>query len=282
VKATSLFGVLGVLACLELTGMPAHAQSGTLTPTGDTTEGRLSWICLKDEGKLLLDFSGYQHDGTVTSATWQFDQDEPETVYLRRRSGGPWLWGDRDAARFLSRVKSAKSLVIRMLGNRSWRPATAYTYDLERLSALRGVECVRDSAVPAAADRPPPEGLSHEAPSDSGGDVTYELSAVEQQPEMDNVAEIWRHVVRNYPPALRDAGIPGEVLVRFRVPKDGLVDIRSIEIIDSTNELFNAEVIRMLLRAHFRPAHINGRPVNVWVELPVRWFPPPPTSSPRN
>jgi TonB family protein len=272
VKATSLFSVLVLLACPELAGVPAHAQSGRHVPTGEAAEGIISWNCW-EYGKLLtVHLTSDRQDGRVTYVTWQFDQDEPETVYLSRSTPTyPWSWGNREAARFMSRAKSARSLVIRMLGNPPSASGITYTYDLRRSRALRDVGCLDDSAAPAAADWPPPEGLSYESPSDSGGDVTYQLSAVDQPPEMLRTNEFARQISRNYPPSLRDAGITGTVLVRFRVLKDGRIDTRSIEIIRSTDPLFDAALLRPLPLLHFRPARINGRPVKVWVELPVQF-----------
>ncbi len=266
-KVTSLFGVLVLLAC-----PPAYAQSGRLAPAGGATEGIISWSCWEYEKKLAVYLSGDHQDGRVTYVTWQFDQDEPETVYLtRRRSTGSWSWGNLEAARFMLRAKSANNLMIRMLGNPPSAPGTVYTYDLRRSRALRGVGCLDDTAVPAAADWPPPEGLSYESPSDSGGDVTYQLSAVDHPPEILRADEFNRHISRNYPPSLRDAGIAGTVLVRLRVLKDGRVDTGSIEITRSTDPLFDVPVLYYLPFLHFRPARINGRPVKVWVVLPVRF-----------
>ena len=269
-KATSLFGALVLLAGPALVGMPAYAQdAGRLAPTGGATEGIISWSCA---GKLRVDLSGYRQDGRVTYVTWQFDQDQPETVYLRSGfSAGEWSWGDQEAARFMSRAKSASRLVIRMLGNPPSAPGIAYTYDLGRSSGLRDVGCVDDSTVPPAADWPPPEGLSYESPSDSGGDVTYELPDVEKPPQMLRASEFGRHISRNYPPSLRDAGITGTVLVRFRILKDGRVDVPSIKIISSPDPLFDAPVLGYLPLLHFRPARVKGRPVKVWAELPVQF-----------
>jgi len=270
VKATSLFGAFALLASPALAGMPAYAQeSGRLAPTGGAAEGIISWNCA---GMPRVDLSGYRQDGRVTYVTWQFDQDQPETVYLRSGfSPGEWVWGNQEAARFISRAKSASRLVIRMLGNPPSAQGTVYTYDLGRSRGLRGAGCVDGSTVPPALDWPPPEGLSYESPSDSAGDVTYELSAVEQHPEMLRAREFGRDIARNYPPGLQDAGVTGTVLVRFRVLKDGRVDLPSIKIISSPDPLFDAPVLRYLPLLHFRPARVKGRPVKVWVELPVQF-----------
>lgn len=105
-------------------------------------------------------------------------------------------------------------------------------------------------------------------PPDEG---TYELSAVEEQPRPTNLADLRRQLERNYPPLLRDARVTGTVQVRMRVTPDGTVDANSISITSSSHEQFNDPTIRSVQRLRFRPAKVNGRPVAVWVELPIQW-----------
>lgn len=105
-------------------------------------------------------------------------------------------------------------------------------------------------------------------PPDEG---TYELSAVEELPRPTNTADLARSLQRNYPPLLRDAGVTGTVQVRMRVLEDGTVDAGSISVTSSTHEQFNDPSIRSVQRLRFRPAKVNGRPVKVWVELPIQW-----------
>lgn len=110
--------------------------------------------------------------------------------------------------------------------------------------------------------------VEREAPVDEG---TYELSAVEELPRPTNTADLARSLQRNYPPLLRDAGVTGTVQVRMRVLEDGTVDVGSISVTSSTHEQFNDPSIRSVQRLRFRPAKVNGRPVKVWVELPIQW-----------
>jgi TonB family protein len=106
------------------------------------------------------------------------------------------------------------------------------------------------------------------APPDEG---TYELSAVEEQPRATNLPDLRRQLERNYPPLLRDARVTGTVQVRMRVTADGTVDASSITVTSSSHEQFNDPTIRSVQRLRFRPAKVNGRPVPVWVELPITW-----------
>jgi protein TonB len=105
-------------------------------------------------------------------------------------------------------------------------------------------------------------------PPDEG---TYELSAVEEQPRPRNIADLRRQLERNYPPLLRDARVTGTVQVRMRVMEDGTVDPSSIQVTSSSHEQFNDPTIRSVQRLRFSPAKVNGRPVKVWVELPIQW-----------
>jgi protein TonB len=100
---------------------------------------------------------------------------------------------------------------------------------------------------------------------------TYEMSAVEDLPQLTNGAEFGRQLARNYPPLLRDAGVSGTVSVRFRVMENGTVDVASISVTSSTHEQFNDATIRAVQRMRFRPAKVNNRPVKVWVEQPIQW-----------
>jgi len=104
------------------------------------------------------------------------------------------------------------------------------------------------------------------APADEG---TYELSAVEEQPELTNRGEVARQMSRNYPPLLRDAGVAGTVTIRMRVNEDGRVDAESISVENSTHEAFGDAAKRVVERMRFRPAKVGGRSVKVWVTLPV-------------
>ncbi|HET7232636.1 MAG TPA: TonB family protein [Longimicrobium sp.] len=103
-------------------------------------------------------------------------------------------------------------------------------------------------------------------PPDSG---TYELSALEVQPELLNRDEVVAALSRNYPPLLRDAGVGGTVRVRFRITRTGGVDASSIEVLESTHEAFTDAAAHVAREMRFRPGRHNGSAVPVWVALPV-------------
>ena len=105
-------------------------------------------------------------------------------------------------------------------------------------------------------------------PADEG---TYDMASVQEKPELQNRNDLVRNLSRNYPPLLRDAGVNGEVTVKFRVNEEGRVDAESIEIQSTSHEAFGDATRRVVERMRFRPAKVDGRPVKVWVILPITW-----------
>ena len=56
-----------------------------------------------------------------------------------------------------------------------------------------------------------------------------------------------------YPESLRQAGIDGRVLVRFTVDTLGRVDMSSVQILESTHDLFTRAVRDALAGFRFKP-----------------------------
>lgn len=113
----------------------------------------------------------------------------------------------------------------------------------------------------AAATVPPAEG-------------TYELSAVEEMPEIRNRRDIARLVAAGYPVDLRGTGTQAGVTLRFRVLTTGRVDPATVTVVESAHEAFNEPAVQVARRMLFRPAGINGRPVSVLVTVPINFFDP--------
>lgn len=97
----------------------------------------------------------------------------------------------------------------------------------------------------------------------------YELSAVDVMPQPINTGLLSRVMGLVYPPALRDAGIGGKVTLRFLVLRSGAVDPESVEVVDASHPDFAAGAAIAIRILQFRPAEVDGRPVRVWVVLPV-------------
>lgn len=156
------------------------------------------------------------------------------------------------------------ALVLGLLGMRVYRmihPPDRYSEELVDYDSM--VTATTPPAAPAPrADEPMP-------PPDDG---TYELSAVEVQPELVNPAEVRAALSHNYPPLLRDAGVTGSATVRMRVFGDGSVDAGSITIEAASHEAFGQAAARVAERMRFSPARIGGKPVPVWVTVPVTFL----------
>ena len=75
-----------------------------------------------------------------------------------------------------------------------------------------------------------------------------------------------------YPAMLREAGIEGRVEARLVVGTDGRAEPGSIEIVSSTNKAFEAPTRYAIQNAVFRPGRVNGKPVRVLIQMPVRFM----------
>lgn len=132
-----------------------------------------------------------------------------------------------------------------------------------------------------SAPRPPvsPDAPIRFVPPDEG---TYELSAVEVHPRPVNIAQLRREMERRYAAALGDSGVSGALIVRFRILENGSVDPTTGVAVLSTNPAAEEPTITSLRLLRFTPARVNGRPVKVWVELPISWDAVAPPAAPAN
>lgn len=117
------------------------------------------------------------------------------------------------------------------------------------------------------------DSVTNAAPTLPPGDSTLELSAVETPPELLNRDEVASEISRNHPPLLRDAGVTGTVTLRMRIGSDGAVDPETVEVLESTHDAFAEAASRVAEQLRFRPATVSGKPVAVWVTLPVTFQP---------
>jgi len=119
------------------------------------------------------------------------------------------------------------------------------------------------SPPPAAAAAPPAGERMFAGPDSSGttpkfGDYVY----VEELPEAAT------KVAPDYPEAARAAGVTGIVMVQALVRTDGTVgDVRVVKSIPPLDEAAKACVRQWT----FKPALVAGKPVAVWVGVPVKF-----------
>jgi protein TonB len=74
-----------------------------------------------------------------------------------------------------------------------------------------------------------------------------------------------------YPELLRQAGIDGRVLVRFVVDTVGKIDMNSVQVLESTHDLFTRAVRDILGGFRFRPAEARGHRVRAMAEMPFEF-----------
>jgi TonB family protein len=85
---------------------------------------------------------------------------------------------------------------------------------------------------------------------------------------------IGRAPLPRFPDELRSTQPEGEVIVRFKVDEHGHVDVASMTVVKSDNELFTTAVRNILPRFRFEPARSpapESKPVAVWVNLPFKF-----------
>lgn len=94
-----------------------------------------------------------------------------------------------------------------------------------------------------------------------GGIVSENM--VDQVPRM-----IGSTAAPRYPAALRDAGLPGRVVVRFVVDTLGRAELGDVVIVEATHALFAESVRNALERYRFSSGEVEGRKVRAMVQLP--------------
>jgi TonB family protein len=100
---------------------------------------------------------------------------------------------------------------------------------------------------------------------------SYDERTVEEQPELLNRRAVSAALGREYPPALREMGQTGRVLLRFRVLEDGTVERTTVRVENFTHPGFSEAAVRVVNAMRFRPARVKRAPVPVWVTLPVNF-----------
>jgi TonB family protein len=100
----------------------------------------------------------------------------------------------------------------------------------------------------------------------------YELCEVEELPRPRNSADFQRVLARNYPLGSDQPAVGAIVQVRFRLEENGMVSVPSVT--RSSDSRFNEATLLAVRAMRFRPARLNGRPVKVWIDMPIQWVPP--------
>ncbi len=73
----------------------------------------------------------------------------------------------------------------------------------------------------------------------------------------------------HYPEVARKNGIEGKVTLQMLINKDGSVG--KVELLKTTDSVFNEEAIRAMKSAHFTPAMQNGTPLKIWITRTINF-----------
>ncbi len=90
------------------------------------------------------------------------------------------------------------------------------------------------------------------------------------RPVLTNVPDVQNALMREYPVALRDAGIGGAPVLWIHIAADGAVD--DTRVFESSGQARLDEAAQRVAEAmHFRPAQNGDETVAVWVQIPIRF-----------
>jgi TonB family protein len=234
-----------------------QATAAVVDAEAEGPEGRMMWRCVAGGVEASVQLGTDAGHGDTRSVVWRFDRDRPDSMLLQKGIGAMWNVPDDRVARLAVRATTARRLVIRPVdGGAAAEPEYVFSLDGVR-RAFDRLECALHPAAPArgAGEVPPDE-------------RTYEMSAVDVQPQLMNAREFTRRIARSVPPELREARLGGSVTLQFRVLENGLVDGPSVRVTGSTHEAMNEPAIQAVRRLILSPAFLNGRAVKVWVEQP--------------
>lgn len=127
-----------------------------------------------------------------------------------------------------------------------------------------GVGVIEGTGPPAAVAPPPPPPAPPPPPPPPPADgPPPDFVAVEEQAVPVNNPD------PEYPDFARRAGIEGRVIVKAWVTAEGTV--REVQLLRGTHELLDEAAVAAVRRWTFTPAKQNGRPVAIWVSIPVNF-----------
>nr|WP_284710904.1 energy transducer TonB [Desulfovibrio aminophilus] len=122
-----------------------------------------------------------------------------------------------------------------------------------------------DSASPAEVRETPAPAGAH---GPSGGQGTGSGREGYGPGQVDRPPRLLRRIDPRYPEAARRQGVHGKVVLKFLVGADGRV--RDIEVVEAEPPgAFEQAAVEAVSRWEFSPAMLRGRPVAVWMRVPV-------------
>jgi TonB family protein len=154
----------------------------------------------------------------------------------------------------LARIRREQALIGAALD--SARRVDSIARENERQAMAAAVDTTFDAPAPGPGPAP---------------DAVLGMSDVERLPQPRNMNDVTRYLQRNYPPLLRDSGVEGAVELSLIVDREGRPERGSMQVLSSTDPLFNDPAMRAVERLRFRPAQLGGQDVRVRVSLPIRF-----------
>jgi TonB family protein len=144
---------------------------------------------------------------------------------------------------------------------------------LPPLQLLTG--CNRDQRqAPATVEPPPASPAADPTTSETAGQKT-DTNAKENRPGADEFIAVEQMPVMLdsphpvYPPEAKASGIEGSVTIRMLIGKDGKVEEAFVS--THADPSLDQAALTAAREATFRPATQKGKPVAVWVNLPIRF-----------
>jgi protein TonB len=125
----------------------------------------------------------------------------------------------------------------------------------------RGVEGGLASGIVGGTGTVDPEG---------GPDLSAIYEATTRDDRFEQAIVVFQPVPK-YPTALAAAGIEGKVAVEFVIDTAGKVEGRSIRVLQSSHQAFEAAAREAMATAIFRPAHLSNHPVRQLTRQSIRF-----------
>lgn len=102
------------------------------------------------------------------------------------------------------------------------------------------------------------------------------LGACAGDQQIEPPTPLFQDVPVEYPLELWDRDVEGETLVRVRVSDTGAVT--EAEVLETSGiEAFDSAAVAGAMEMRFQPARRNGRRIEVWARVPIRFSKRPPT-----
>ena len=117
---------------------------------------------------------------------------------------------------------------------------------------------------PSFAIPNPPEQPSNDANVSANTNTEHVNLLVQELPKADS-KELAKAV--KYPEFARETGLEGQVILQVLVSKEGKA--KNIEVVSSTDKIFEKSAIKAVKKITFEPGKYDGNPVDAWVSIPI-------------